>query len=119
MKKLLGAIALLTVTAPALAAHDFRDAGVSQRQHQLDRRIEQGWRAGELTRGEYRRLQRALREIDRVEHHFSADGRLSPRERHELHARLDDLAREIYRQKRDVERGHGFYNGDYRAERPF
>lgn len=119
MKALISAIVLLAVTAPAMADHDFRDAGVNQRQHQLEQRIQQGWRSGELTRPEYRRLRQGLREIERAEHHFSSDGRLSQREQAELHARLDHLSRDVYRQKHDVERRPGFYNGDYHAERRF
>ena len=119
MKTWMSALALLAATAPAMAAHDFRDGGVSERQHRLERRIEQGWRSGELTRGEYARLQQGLREIDRAEHHYSADGRLSRRERDELYARLDHLAREVYRQRHDGERRHGFYNGYYQSERRF
>jgi hypothetical protein len=119
MTNWIAAIALLAATAPAFAAHDFTDARVSQRQHELERRIEQGWRSGELTRPEYRRLHRALREVDRAEHYYSSDGGLSPRERRALHAQLDEVAREIYRQKHDVERGHRFYNDDHYAGRRY
>ena len=115
----IGALALLAATAPAMAAHDFRDAGVNERQHRLERRIEQGWHSGELTRGEYARLQHRLHEIGRAEHYFASDGRLTRRERDELHARLDNLAREVYRQRNDGERRHGFYNGYYQPERRF
>ena len=119
LKKWIGAIALLTATAPALAAHDFQDPRVSQRQHELERRIEQGWRAGELTRSEYRRLHRALREVDRAEHHYSSDGELSRRERHALHAQLEEVARQVYRDRHDAERRGGFYNDDYHAGRRY
>ena len=120
MKILISAIALFASTAiPAMANHDFRDAGINQRQQQIERRLQQGWRAGELTQLEYRRLQHVLREIDRAEHHYAADGHLSRRERDELHARLDHLSREVYRQKHDVERRSGFYNDGPRAERRY
>jgi hypothetical protein len=119
LTKWIGAVALLTATAPALAAHDFNDARVSQRQHELERRIEQGWRSGELTRSEYRRLHRALREVDRAEHYYSSDGGLSPRERRALHAQLDQVARQVYRDRHDVERRGGLYNEDYHAGRRY
>ena len=117
MKKWIGATALLLITTPALAERDSRELSVNQRQHQIERRIEQGWHSGELTRAEYRRLHYALAEIGRAEHYFRSDGRLSRPERSELHARLDHVSRDVYRQKRDAEQRHGFYNRDYRAER--
>jgi hypothetical protein len=42
---------------------------------------------------------------------------LSPRERDQLHVRLDNLSRQIYRQQHDVERRGGFYNRDYADRR--
>ena len=120
MKKTLIGTALAVIlcgAAPAMANHGPRDASVNQRQHLVEQRIEQGLRSGELTRREYRRLQHEAHEIARLEHAFRADGRLSERERGELHARLDRLGREVYRENHDGERRHGSYNRDYHAER--
>ena len=117
MKTWISAVALLAATTPAIAAHDFRDSGINERQHRLERRIEQGWRSGDLTPGEYRRLQAGLSEVERAERYYASDGHLSRSERDELHARLDHLSREIYRQRHDGERQHGFYNGGHRFER--
>jgi hypothetical protein len=118
MKKLIGTgLALFVCSASAMANHGPRDASVNQRQHLVEQRIEQGFRGGELTRREYRRLQYEAREIGRTEHVFLADGRLSQRERSELHARLDHLAREVYREKHDGERRHESYNRDHHADR--
>ena len=97
---------LMSAAGPGVASHG-GDPGIDQRQHRLERRIEQGWRSGELTRREYRRLQHEARDIERMEHFFRSDGWLSPRDRHELHARLDHLAREIYREKHDSEHRSG------------
>jgi hypothetical protein len=119
MKTLITAIALLAATAPAMANYDARDASIDQREYRLAQRIDQGWRAGELTRREYARLRSDLRDIERNEQFFMADGRLSPRERDQLHSRLDSLSREIYRQNHDMERRGGYYNGDYRADRRY
>ena len=117
MKKLLGAAlaALVVSAAPAYADHD-RDSGVESRQHQLERRVEHGWRSGELTPREYRRLQHELREIARAEHYFRSDGRLSRRERDQLHARLDELSRAVYVQRHDSERRYGSYNYRHHAD---
>ena len=120
MKKLIGTgLALFLCSASAMANHGPRDASVNQRQHLVEQRIEQGFRNGELTRREYRRLQNEARGIGRTEHVFLTDGRLSERERGELHARLDRLAREVYREKHDGERRHESYNRDYHADRRY
>src|SRR5687767_5862466 len=90
MKIVIGmGLAVLLGCAPAMANHGPRDASVNQRQQLLEQRIEHGFRSGELTRHEYRRLRHEAREIDRTEHFFRADGRLTQRESGELHARLD------------------------------
>jgi len=120
VKKLVrtGLIVVLTAAAPAMATHGGeRDRGLNERQHRLEQRIEQGWRSGELTPREYRRLRDAVHGIDRTERVFWSDGYLSPRERSALHARLDRLSREIYREKQDIERRHGTYNYDYHDQR--
>jgi hypothetical protein len=110
---------LLAAATPAFANHDNADGTLNARQHRLEQRVEYGWRSGELTGREYRRLSQELREIDRAERIYRADGLLSPRERRDLRARLDDLSRDIYRETRDVERRHGSYNYDNHAERRF
>ena len=112
MKRLIGAAlaAVISTAMPAFANHGERDAGVNERQARLAHRIDEGRRSGELTRREYVRLTHEMRDIERMEHYFRADGWLSPRERSELHARLDHLAREVYREKRDGERRYGSYN---------
>ena len=117
MKNLIGAglAALLFGAAPAMADHNHRDTGINERQHRIERRIEQGWRSGELTPREFHRLQHEAREIGALEYHFRADGRLSGRERDELNARLDHLSREVYRQKHDGQRHYGSYNRDSHA----
>jgi hypothetical protein len=113
MKALIGLsiTALLAVSAPAMADYGWSDPGIDQRQAHLAQRIEHGRRSGELTPPEYRRLRLELRDIARNEHHFIADGRLSPREREHLHARLDHLSRAVQVQRHDVDRRYGSYNG--------
>ena len=119
MKALITAIALVASTVPAIASARGYDDAIDQRQQQLEHRIQQGWRSGELTRPEYVRLQREMRDITRNERAFAADGFLSRREREHLLTRLDIVSRDVYRQKHDVERRGGFYNGDHRADRRY
>ncbi len=112
MKALLGLsiAALLSLAAPVMANPTWSDPGIDQRQERLAQRIERGWRSGELSPPEYRRLRQELRDIARDEHHFVADGRLSVRERDHLHARLGHLARAVEVQRHDVDRRYGSYN---------
>jgi hypothetical protein len=114
-----GLVTLLSAAAPAFANHGSPDAGLNEREHRLEQRIEQGWRSGELSPREYRRLNHELRQIERAERYYRSDGVLSRREMGELHARLDDLSRAVFRERRDLERRAGPYNHDYRAERRF
>jgi hypothetical protein len=66
------------------------------RQHQ---RIRQGWRSGELTRGERFRLQRGQRHVRRMEWRAKRDGRVGPMERRRLARAQNHQSRAIYRLK--------------------
>ncbi len=68
MKKAIAAVLVAAsgLAAPALANHGQRDAGVDERRHRLESRIEEGRHSGELTRHEYRRLRHEIHEYDRV-----------------------------------------------------
>lgn len=116
-----GLIALFSAIAPAWANPVGPDAAMSEREYRLEQRIEHGWRTGELTRPEYRRLRFALTDIERADRYYRSDGFLSPREARELHARLDALSREVFRETRDVERRYGYapYNHDYGVDRRY
>jgi len=121
MKNLIGAslVVLLCSATAAMADHDLRDAGINERQHRIAQRIDQGFRSGELTPREFHWLRHEAREIERVEYYFRADGRLSRWEREELHARLDQLSRAVFREKHDGERRHGSYNRESHAYGPY
>ena len=119
MKTLIGAILLAAAALPALADHNVRNSGINGRQQNLEQRMHEGWRSGELTRREYRGLRHELWLIERDEHAFRADGHLSPHERQYLHARLDNLSREVFHRKHDGERRHADYNDRSNAHRRF
>ena len=84
------------------------------RQARQHRRIEDGWRSGELTRKELKRLRKNQRQIAHLERKFSADGHYSRRERQTLREALDEASGRIYRKKhndryrtvRHQDRGH-------------
>ena len=111
-----GLASVLFAAAPALDDHGARESVIDHRQHQLERRITEGWQSGELSPREFRRLQHALHEINQAEHFYRSDGHLSRRERDTLHARLDQLTTEVYVQKHDGERRYGSYNQGHRFE---
>lgn len=119
LKTFIGAIVLAAAALPALAAADGRNASINERQQQIEQRMHQGWRSGELTRREYRRLQHELRLIERDEYAFRSDGHLSPRERQHLHARLDAVSRDVWAEKHDGDRRHAHYNERHDADRRF
>lgn len=67
---------------------------IDARQEQLERRIDQGVRRGEISRGEAARLRAEFRDIARIEARYRVNG-LSPRERADLDRRFDRLAAQI------------------------
>ena len=87
LSSLLVAILATAVSIPASA--DTRERGVNQRQQHQQQRIQQGWRQGDLTRGEAHSLERQARDVRREERAFRSDGRFTPAERHDAHARFD------------------------------
>ena len=123
-KQLFCALAMIAAAAPALADHPRHGDGIDERQYRLQQRIEHGRAAGDLTRHEYRRLRYELHMIGRDERAYRSDGYLSRREHDYLNARLDALAREVYHERRDVQRrGSPHYSGphynDHHADRRF
>ena len=62
---------------------DFADR-VDRRQDNQRHRIKEGWRSGDLTRKEMRKLRKDQKRIARMEDRFGADGYYSPRERRKL-----------------------------------
>lgn len=91
---------------------DWRDdrgrwVSIERRQVQLDRRIDQGLRSGQLTRPEARRLREEFRDIARLEHRYRRGG-LSNRELADLDRRFDRLAMQIRWERRDDDRRYGW-----------
>ena len=76
---------------------------INQRQAQLDRRIDQGLRSGQLTRTEAYRLRGEFQTIARLETRYRTGG-LSQWERADLDRRFDVLANKIHWERRDNDR---------------
>jgi len=97
----LAAASALMAAAPGVASAQAWQS-VNDRQAQIDRRIDQGVRSGELTRAEAVRLRGQFREIAQLERHFRrTDGRFTAQERREIDRRLDRLSQRVYAQKHD------------------
>ncbi len=77
---------------------------INARQNEQRARIDHGFRAGVITRFEFRRLMAEQNDIQGMERAFVSDGFLHPRERMELHRRLDAASRHIVFEARDHQR---------------
>jgi Ni/Co efflux regulator RcnB len=107
-RALLALAALATVAAAPLAAQAAPWQSVNQRQANLEQRINQGIRSGQITRPEAARLRGEFRSISRLEASYRRSNGLSPRERADLDARFDRLSRQVMAQKHDRhDRRHG------------
>jgi ABC-type microcin C transport system permease subunit YejB len=99
----LSAVAAVLAIAPA-AAQAAPWQSINQRQANLERRIDQGVRSGELTRQEAHRLRAEFNDLNRLEMRYRrSGGGLDPRERADLDRRFDQLSAEVRFQKHDVQ----------------
>ena len=109
-------IAMLTLGAllatTSIASADYYGSnstrGIDAREASQERRIQQGVRSGELTRGEYYRLEAEQARIRQMERQAKADGYVSPAERARINAAQNAASRHIYQEKHDSER-RGWY----------
>jgi hypothetical protein len=86
-----------------LGSLSLAEANVNQRQRHHEARIGRGAAAGELTRAEYSRLQKAEGRIQRREARARYDGDFTRKERARIHHQLNRQSRHIYRQKHDAQ----------------
>lgn len=91
---------------------DWRDSrgawvDINRRQAQLDRRIDQGVRSGQLSQAEARRLRAEFQAIARMENTYRRGG-LTVSERADLDQRFDLLAQHIRSERRDDDRRYGY-----------
>jgi len=73
---------------------------LAQRQDQIEHRIDDGVRSGQLTRREARSLHDQFRSLLRLEDRYRHDG-MNPRERADLERRYDALADRVRFEKHD------------------
>ena len=89
--------ALAAISVPAMAGTPRLDA----REQNQRQRIAQGFRSGELTRPEARRLIKGERRLHRHERYAKSDGVVTPAERARLQRNANRMSTLIYRQKHD------------------
>ncbi len=95
--------------APGYDRYERDWVSINQRQRQLDRRIDQGVRNGQLTRREAQSLRREFNQLARLEANYRRNG-ISRWERQDLDRRFDVLEARIRyeRRDRDDRRGRGY-----------
>ena len=79
-----------------------RNPGINHRQYNQTRRIGQGIRSGELTRGEAFRLGHQQKRINHQKRRSKADGTFTKRERIRVHKHQNRASKNIYRKKHNA-----------------
>ena len=104
MKRIVLSLAAMSavLTAVPVVASAAPWQSINQRQANLDRRIDQGVRTGELTRPEAVRMRDQFRDLARLETQYRrSGGGLTANERTDLDQRFDRLGQRIHAQKND------------------
>ena len=94
MKHMTSIAALLLVSSFALAQE-----GIDKRQENQEKRIDNGIKSGELTKGETKHLENEQNRIERMEDRAEADGKVTRKERKRLERAQNHASRDIYREK--------------------
>jgi hypothetical protein len=113
----LGTAAVLAAAMPAAAqSWDHGRGGYGGGAGSIERRIEQGFRDGSLTRSEASRLRDRVQNLRRLEWRYGRDGRISNSEARELDRRYAELNRRLFVERRDRDRrGYGWNDRGYRG----
>ncbi len=93
------AVAMLAIFLTAGAFSQTKTPVVDKREKIQQKRIEQGVKSGELTKGEVRRLERQEGRIKAAELNVKADGKVTGRERAKLQHMQNKESKRIYRAK--------------------
>ncbi len=98
---------------PAMA--DPYPANIDQRHINQERRIYQGVQSGQITPGEFRRLENQQARIGAAEARMRADGHLNRYERARLNRMENRASRDIYRYKHNNFRQANYRPANWRA----
>lgn len=104
-RTVIAAVLGLVASTSVASAHDwYGGSNIDRRQDRQDYRIHQGVRSGEITRHEYRRLEREQAHIRHMERNAKADGYVSHYERDRIRAAQNAASRHIYNEAHDGNR---------------
>lgn len=101
MKKILAAAAAVSVLAVAAPAAAQSWQSINQRQANIDQRIDNGVRNGDLTRAEAARLRAEFRDLAYLEARYRDSNGLSMGERQDLDRRFDLLSARVRYERND------------------
>ena len=99
MKKLVAVMGTMMLLSGLLFADSALAGRVKKRQVRQKKRIHQGVRSGELTRGETKALKKEQRRIQKAKRRARSDGKVTKKERARLEHMQDRSSRHIYRAK--------------------
>ncbi len=99
MKKMFAILTVICLTLIISGVSLAQTPQVTNRQVNQQKRIRQGVRSDELTRGEFRRLEREQNQIRRMKVRARSDGEVSNRERARIHREQNQASRHIFRAK--------------------
>lgn len=97
--KILGGLLVAALAVTSVANAQTHTPVINHRQHNQERRINQGVRSGELTRNETRHLRKDERGIRAEKRTAMAEGRMTPHERRHIRHQENRVSRKIYRDK--------------------
>lgn len=97
--KILGGLLMAAMAVTSVANAQTHTPVINHRQHNQERRINQGVRSGELTRNETRHLRKDERGIRAEKRTAMAEGRMTKHERRHISRQQNRLSRKIYRDK--------------------
>lgn len=99
-KKFAAAALMLSLAVPAFAQGP-QTPGLDKREANMEQRIEQGKKSGQLNAKEAARLEKKEAHLKKAEERAKADGQVTTQERKKLNRKADKMSKEIYREKHD------------------
>lgn len=97
--KILGGLLIAALAVTSVAQAQTRTPVITHREHRQERRINQGVRSGELTRGEAHHLRNDERHIRTERRMAMNEGRMNYGERRNLRHQENRVSRQIHRDK--------------------
>lgn len=97
--KILGGLLIAALAVTSVAQAQTHTPVINRRQHNQERRINQGVRSGELTHNEARHLRNSERHIRTEKRTAMAEGRMNAHERRHIRRQENRVSRHIYNKK--------------------